>query len=68
MNKDRMGHTVDIPEKELFRMTKTCERCELHKHYIKAFGVTIDLWDCPYDCKNSIEHYRILHPENFRYE
>lgn len=67
MQTDRMGHTVDIPEEELNKRMKACEKCELHTHYLRAFGVQIDFWECPYDCKNDVEHYRSLHPENFRY-
>lgn len=65
---DSYGHSIYIPESEHEKMIKFCESCKTRKWYAKFVDAHIDFMDCPYDCKNDIDHYRKKHPENVRYE
>lgn len=66
--RDDTGRTIDIPKKEYDLMNKRCGRCDAQLIYLKLFGDRIDYLTCPYDCLNTIHHYRIMHPERARYE
>ena len=65
---DSIGHTIDIPERDLNEMRHRCQICHVPKQYAKLFDIHIDFMDCPYDCVNDIEHYRMKHPEFVSYK
>ena len=65
---DYQGHSIDISDAEYKQKQKKCEECKTRKWYAKYTNVGCDFINCPYDCKNDIEHYKLEHPERVRYE
>lgn len=65
---DFQGHSIDISESEHKAKLKKCEECKTRKWYAKFADVGYDFIDCPYDCMNDIEHYKLTYPERVRYE
>lgn len=65
---DYQGHSIDIPDAEYKQSQKKCEECKTRKWYAKFVDAHYDFINCPYDCKNDIEHYKLEHPERVKYE
>lgn len=65
---DFQGHSIDISEAEYKEKMSICEKCKTRKWYAKFADAHFDFIDCPYDCENDIEHYKLKHPERVRYE
>lgn len=46
----------DIPKELREDRNKECSKCQIRKDYARYLDVHFDWWDCPYDCKNDLEH------------